>query len=150
MTLDSLITIILLSAILLVMVLFLFKNKNQKEKITSNNTLNTEVAEILLKDNILEKINTIIDSLVQQYTDVYNIMVISNTTQIEYINAKEQENMEKYVTHMVLTSISPDLKNLMGLVYNVQTAEDLKNVVSLRVKMFLINYLVQYNNDIEE
>ena len=58
--------------------------------------------------------------------------------------------MQKYVSHMVVESISPELKKLIGLVYNVSTAEDLKNVINLRTKLFLINYIVQYNADIEE
>ena len=125
------------------------KEKDERNSIPKNN-VNPEILDLLMTDKFLEKVNALIDSLIQQYTDVYQVMILSTATDIEFIKTKEQEEMQKYVSHMVVESISPELKKLIGLVYNVSTAEDLKNVINLRTKLFLINYIVQYNADIEE
>jgi hypothetical protein len=125
------------------------KEKDERNSIPKDN-VNPEILDLLMTDKFLEKVNALIDSLIQQYTDVYQVMILSTATDIEFIKTKEQEEMQKYVSHMVVESISPELKKLIGLVYNVSTAEDLKNVINLRTKLFLINYIVQYNADIEE
>lgn len=125
------------------------KEKDKRNSIPKDN-VNPEILDLLMTDKFLEKVNALIDSLIQQYTDVYQVMILSTATDIEFIKTKEQEEMQKYVSHMVVESISPELKKLIGLVYNVSTAEDLKNVINLRTKLFLINYIVQYNADIEE
>lgn len=145
--------IILVVAIIGLIIFFsILDYKKEKDKRNSmpRDNVNPEILDLLMTDKFLEKVNALMDSLIQQYTDVYQVMILSTATDIEFIKTKEQEEMQKYVSHMVIESISPELKKLIGLVYNVSTAEDLKNVINLRTKLFLINYIVQYNADIEE
>ena len=58
--------------------------------------------------------------------------------------------MQKYVLHMTLKNLSPEIRSIIKLVYNIDDPKDLRDVVSMRVKLYLINFIIEYNKEFTE
>jgi hypothetical protein len=67
----------------------------------------------------------------------------------QYINSEEQEKMERYIEAVVSRNIHGELENLLKLIYRINSKEDLEQLVSTRTKIFMINFVINYNKDIE-
>lgn len=122
----------------------------KKEKETELRTFNAEAARILLLDNFVDRVNSIIDSLIKEQVDIYQVLILSTADDLHYIKAEDQEKMCNYVIYRVKNNISPELRDLIGLVYNVKNDDDLESVISTRAKLYLINFIVDYNQEFTE
>lgn len=126
------------------------KDIQKESKKETRTSIDPGIYNILLQDKLVDKINNVIDSMIRDQANVYQLMVLStNEMSVQYLNTEEQDKMQKYLTHITCKHISPEVKNLMNLIYNIKDDEDLKNIVSLRVKIYLIHFVVEYNKDIE-
>ena len=105
----------------------------------------------MLSDNFVGKVNLLLDSIIKEHAEIYQVMVLSlNEDKAQYITSEQQDEMQKYVLHMTLKNLSPELRSIMKLVYNIDNAADLKDIVSLRVKLYLINFVIEYNKEFTE
>ena len=123
--------------------------KNKIEEIQETHNVNVEVAKLILEGKLVERVNEVIDSLIREHVDVYQVMVLS-MNELQYISAEEQDKLQKYIIYKVVHNISPDVRDIISLAYNVTNDKELEEVVSVRVKMYLLNYIVEYNKEIGE
>lgn len=107
-----------------------------------------EVMKILLEDKSVEKINNVLDSMIREVAGVYQIFALS-TIENQYINSEEQEKMERYIETVVGRNIHGELENLLKLIYKIDSDEDLKQLVSTRTKIYMIDFVINYNRDID-
>lgn len=124
------------------------KFKQNKIKEIEKHKFNVEISKLILEGKLVEKSNEIIDSLIKEYVDIYQVMVLS-TNELQYINAEEQDKLQKYIIYKVFHSLSLDVKDVISLAYNTNTDKELEEVVSIRTKMFLLNYIVEFNKEID-
>jgi len=124
------------------------KFKQNKIKEVEKHKFNVEISKLILEGKLVEKSNEIIDSLIKEYVDIYQVMVLS-TNELQYINAEEQDKLQKYIIYKVFHSLSLDVKDVISLAYNTNTDKELEEVVSIRTKMFLLNYIVEFNKEID-
>lgn len=122
----------------------------QKKSIVEKKTIDISACNLLLQDKIVDKINNVLDSVIKDQAEIYQLMVLStNETTAQYLNSEEQDKMQKYLIHVVYNNISDEMKQLLSLIYNTDDDKRLKDLVSLRVKIYLINFIVEYNRNIE-
>lgn len=130
---------------------FYFLMKNFKKVNNENREeINVELATLLLGDNFVGKVNKLIDSLIQEQVEIYQVMILARDMSIHYIKAEDQDKMTKYIIYSVMKNISPELRELISLVYNTETDKDLENVISIRTKLFLINFITNYNKEFDD
>ena len=130
---------------------FYFLMKNFKKENNKNiEQINVELATLLLGDNFVGKVNRLIDSLIQEQVEIYQVMILARDMSIHYIKAEEQDKMTKYIMYSVMKNISPELRELISLVYNTETDKDLENVINIRTKLFLINFITNYNKEFDD
>ena len=130
--------------------IYFLTNKKPKN-VEVKRSIDVNVCNLLMQDKIVDKINNVIDSMIKDQAEVYQLMVLStNELLAQYINSEEQDKMQHYLIYVVKKHISPEVKDLLSLVYNINTDKDLEDLISLRVKLYLINFVVEYNKSIEE
>lgn len=127
------------------------KKTYKKHPEITKRSIDTSLVELMLSDNFVGKVNLLIDSIIKEHAEIYQVMVLSlNEDKAQYITSEQQDEMQKYVLHMTLKNLSPELRSIMKLVYNIDDANDLRDIVSLRVKLYLINFVIEYNKEFTE
>lgn len=127
------------------------KETYKKHPEITKQAIDTSLVELMLSDNFVGKVNLLLDSIIKEHAEIYQVMVLSmNEDKAQYITSEQQDEMQKYVLHMTLKNLSPELRSIMKLVYNIDSAADLKDIVSLRVKLYLINFVIEYNKEFTE
>ena len=146
--------IVLISIFILIVIItdgFIIVDKfkqNKIKEVREKHEFNVEISKLILEDKLVEKSNEIIDSLIKEYIDIYQVMVLS-MNELQYINAEEQDKLQKYIIYKVFHSLSLDVRDVISLAYNTNTDKELEEVVSIRTKMFLLNYIVEFNKEID-
>lgn len=142
--------IILLIAMIVTTVINLRYVYKKHPEITKQ-SIDTDLVKLMLSDNFVGKVNLLIDSIIKEHAEIYQVMILSTSEdKAQYITSEQQDEMQKYVLYMTLKNLSPELKSIMRLVYNIDDATDLKDIVSLRVKLYLINFIIEYNKEFTE
>ena len=127
------------------------KSFYKKDPKLTQESIDTDLARMMLDENFVTKVNLLIDSIIKEHAEVYQVMVLSiNEEGAQYITTEQQDEMQKYVLHMVMKNISPELRSIIKLVYNIDDAKDLRDMISIRVKLYLINFIVEYNKEFTE
>ena len=130
---------------------FLMKNiKKERDEKENKREIDVQLATLLLGDNFVGKVNSLIDSLIQEQVEIYQVMILARDMSIHYIKAEEQDKMTKYIIYSVMKNISPELKQLISLIYDTKTDKDLENVIGIRTKLFLINFITNYNKEFDD
>jgi uncharacterized protein YbcI len=104
---------------------------------------------ILLEDKSIEKINSVIDSYIDEIANTYILMILA-TDDRQYINTEEQEKMLKYIRYTSLKNLSQDMKDLIGIVYKVESNKDIEEYINLKCKVYMINFIVDFNKEIDQ
>lgn len=151
----SIIILIVIGTLLLICVavelVLTIKQTYKKHPELTKKSIDTDLLDLMLTDNFVSKVNMLIDSIIKEHAEIYQVMVLStNEDKAQYITTEQQDEMQKYVLHMTLKNLSPELRSIMGLVYDINDAKDLRDVVSIRVKLYLINFIVEYNKEFTE
>lgn len=142
---ELIIIIILLSLSLIIETIKIIPKK-ETNVIKSN--IDTELIKYVLdEDNILDKINNLIDTMIKDAIELYSIF---NTFNEEtYINNEMAEELSNYCLGMVKNKLTDTMKNTIGIVYDISTEKKLDDVIKLRIKLHIINYMVEQNQPIE-
>lgn len=142
---ELIIIIILLSLSLIIEIIKIIPKK-ETNVIKSN--IDTELIKYVLdEDNILDKINNLIDTMIKDAIELYSIF---NTFNEEtYINNEMAEELSNYCLGMVKNKLTDTMKNTIGIVYDISTEKKLDDVIKLRIKLHIINYMVEQNQPIE-
>lgn len=102
----------------------------------------------ILRNDYLAKVNKLMDDIITQAADIYQIMQLSQSS-TEYINQEEADRMEKYIYGTVKNNMTEYVRNAIESIYVINSEEDLDKVLNLRIKLYMINFLRQYNDVIE-
>ena len=82
--------------------------------------------------------------------DAIELYSIFNTFNEEtYINNEMAEELSNYCLGMVKNKLTDTMKNTIGIVYDISTEKKLDDVIKLRIKLHIINYMVEQNQPIE-
>lgn len=139
--------LILIVALLTSNFVLSFLKHNSKKNQEDN--VDIERVKILLEDNIVEKIDGIIDTYINQAADNFQIFNISPTN-VEYTNSEQSDKMSAYIEGMVLKNMTPEVISLLSLTHNINTPDALKEFLRLKIRIYMINFLVQTNDLREE
>ena len=143
---SNIISIILLLTTTVVMIVNYMINKRAMEEIDrlkSTNIDHTNDINILLGDKAVDKINTLLDKLISEAADKYKILVIKDEL---YITSKQIDEMTTYVTAMVNKNMTSSVLAALKLIYKIDNKKDLKDVLDLRIKIYMIGYALDHNS----
>lgn len=149
------ITLLLLFGAILEIVLLPFiydfrfnkKRKNaKKKKVIVDKKQNNEKIKILLSEkNIIEKINEIIDSLISNASSNYKILTIKDDKTEGYITPDMEKEMSDYIFQTVKNNMTEDIKDIISLIYVIDTEKKLDSLLLLRIKFYMINQIISNN-----
>jgi hypothetical protein len=63
-----------------------------------------------------------------------------------YLTEKETEKMSKYIFGMVKKNLTEDVLSVISTVYKLDTEKDIDDLIHLRIKLHIINFLLSYNS----
>lgn len=146
----AIIIMALITLCMFICTFYVVKTYYRKNGVTKE-SLDTNLASIVLQDNFVAKVNQLIDSIIKEYAEIYQVMVLStNEDKAQYITTEQQDEMQKYVIHMTMKNISPEVRSIIKLVYNIDDPKEFRDMISIRVKLYLINFIIEYNKEFTE
>lgn len=153
MTDYSFILILFIVVYLITVVLFSIKFFSMKRMIEiekqKDEKLDNETLKILLGENIVNKIDEIIDTFIRNAGDMYNILVLSSNVN-NYMNENDIEKMQEYIILSVENNITDSILELIKLTHKIDNQQDLYDLINLRTKLYMINFVVGYNRLIDD
>lgn len=111
--------------------------------------LDNEILKILLGENTVNKIDEIIDTFIRNAGDMYNILVLSSNVN-NYMNENDIEKMQEYIILSVENNITDSILELIKLTHKIDNQQDLYDLINLRTKLYMINFVVGYNRLIDD
>jgi hypothetical protein len=125
--------------------------KKNKEEIHEDNDIDKlELARLLLStDNCVEKIDNILDIKIKAAADMYNILILS-TDENQYINTTQIDEMSNYIEETVFRNFTSSMRIITGLIYDVSSDKKIKDIIKVRTKIYMINFVMEYNKLIDE
>lgn len=153
MTDYSFILILFIVVYLITVVLFSIKFFSMKRMIEiekqEDEKINNETLKILLGENTVNKIDEIIDTFIRNAGDMYNILVLSSNVN-NYMNENDIEKMQEYIILSVENNITDSILELIKLTHKIDNQQDLYDLINLRTKLYMINFVVGYNRLIDD
>jgi hypothetical protein len=125
--------------------------KKNKEEIHEDNDIGKlELARLLLStENCVEKIDNILDIKIKAAADMYNILILS-TDENQYINTTQIDEMSNYIEETVFRNFTTSMRIITGLIYDVSSDKKIKDIIKVRTKIYMINFVMEYNKLIDE
>ena len=121
--------------------------KKTKKKRVVHRPDNERIKILLSEENIIEKINTIIDSIIANAANNYLILTVQDDQREGYISPDIEREMSEYIFLTVKNNMTKDMKDLISMVYITENGE-LDKLLRLRIKFYMINRMI--NNNIEK
>lgn len=121
--------------------------KNRKKKRVAHRPDNERIKILLSEENIIEKINTIIDSIIANAANNYLILTVQDDQREGYISPDIEREMSEYIFLTVKNNMTKDMKDLISMIYITENGE-LDKLLRLRIKFYMINRMI--NNNIEK
>lgn len=153
MTDYNFILILFIVVYLITVVLFSIKSFSMKRMIEiekqKDEKINNETLKILLGENTVNKIDEIIDTFIRNAGDMYNILVLSSNVN-NYMNENDIEKMQEYIILSVENNITDSILELIKLTHKIDNQQDLYDLINLRTKLYMINFVVGYNRLIDD
>lgn len=144
--LISLIAIVLIGFVLIVQTQIISKRATSTKK-----EANTEVKKlelILSQENIVDKIDGLVDDLIKKAANIYIILNFGFDKE-KYIISTESEEMSLYIKAMVKKNITPEIRSLISLIRNIESEKDLDDYLDLKIKLYVIAVVVDKNQLIQ-
>lgn len=123
------------------------ENKKIENKDTKKDS-SKEIDIILQSDDIINKVNKLIDDLIENASNIYTILTIDSSDDGKYINSTVSDQMAEYIFQTIKKNMTFSIFNTIKLVYVINDEKDLDNLLKLRIKLFMINIII--NNNIEK
>lgn len=133
----------LLFSILLNIIYIIKPNiKNNKKE----NNVSVDRLKLLLDQDksIVERVDLLIDEIIKKAADTYMILNV-NFNKEKYINSKESEEMINYISSMVKLNMTPEIRELIGLVRVINSEKDLDDYLNLKIKIYVLAVIVNVN-----
>lgn len=143
----GLIVIIIIGSVLIVLI------HNIAKKVTSTKKeANTEMIKklelILSQENIIDKIDGLVDDLIKKAANIYIILNFGFDKE-KYIISTESEEMSLYIKAMIKKNMSPEIRSLIGIIRNIESEKDLDDYLDLKIKLYVIAVVVDKNQLIQ-
>jgi uncharacterized membrane protein required for colicin V production len=122
----------------------IYKGKNKPTEVTPLPD-NTEHLKMLLEDKSIEKINAVLDNLISTSAKTYMILNVTIEGKEKYITTEESEEMMTYIKASVLKNMTRDVRDLLGMIYKVDTDKDLNDLLTLKIKLYVLATMVNNN-----
>lgn len=146
---TTIISIILISlTLLLCYVSYSIYKENKKIENKDTKDSSKEIDIILQSDDIVNKVNKLIDDLIENASNIYTILTIDSSDDGKYINSTASDLMAEYIFQTIKKNMTFSIFNTIKLVYVINDEKDLDNLLKLRIKLFMINIII--NNNIEK
>jgi hypothetical protein len=121
-----------------------------EEKVTKNfNEKLNKVNKIILEDKYIDRVNLLMDDFIKQASEVYQIMHLSKNTG-QYLKSTDAEHMKRYIYASVKNNMTKDVVNAIKSIYVINSESDLDKILDLRINLYMINFLRQYNDVIDD
>ena len=88
-----------------------------------------------------------VDNFIEEALQTY--FKIQAYKEDHYINSEETKEMNSYLLASVANNMTPSVRHVISLVYNIRTDEELTNFLKLRIKLRMIEVLVNVNKTIQ-
>ena len=108
-----------------------------------------KVNEIILEDKYIDKVNILIDDFIDQASMVYQIMYLSKNSG-HYMKSSDAEHMKRYIFASIKKNMTRDVMNAVKTIYIINSEKDLDRILDLRINLYMINFLRQYNDVIDD
>jgi hypothetical protein len=102
---------------------------------------------IILEDDSFDKVNQLIDSLINDAITMYYIL--NGVVEESYITEKTTKEIQNYVFGTVKKNMTNGVLATIGLFYKIDKEEDLDELLKLRIKLHLISEITKQNLPIE-
>ena len=150
---EIIITVIICIVLMLLPLLlcYTFYDINKKNKKIENKDIkdpSKEIDIILQSDDIVNKVNKLIDDLIINASNIYTILTIDSSDDGKYINSSVSDQMAEYIFQTIKKNMTFSIFNTIKLVYVINDEKDLDNLLKLRIKLYMINIII--NNNIEK
>ena len=118
-------------------------SKNEKEMKSDDKIkqANPEIIKILLEEEYFKKVNNLIDSLITGASENYVVFALPANPN-HYLTEKETEKMSKYIFGMVKKNLTENVLSVISTVYKLDTEKDIDDLIHLRIKLHIINFLL--------
>ena len=131
----------------------MYYSKDEKEDpvIIPEKKKNIELINAMLAEGYFDKVNALIDSFISAAGDNYTVFALSSNSN-HYLTESDQETMTKYIYGNVKRNITPEVKDLISTVYNIDDEEEdnehnkLNQLINVRIKLYMINFIRNFNS----
>ena len=107
---------------------------------------NIEVMKLLLEDDIIDKVDNIIDTNIRMASDNYLDLTFGfRNINDSYLTEEMQTEMSEYIYQSVQKNMTKDVVALISLVHKINNEEELEELIRFRIKMFMISLLIKTN-----
>lgn len=112
-----------------------------------NNDFKTQ---LLSQDGMYKKVEELMHTLIQNALNSYVIFNMDPDLGKVYIKEKEQKVMISAITNRIISTMTESEKELLSLVYKMDTEEDKKETVKFEVSLVVLEFVISVNKDKKE
>ena len=123
---------------------FTDKSKNNDNDNKKENKISTEKVKILLDEKSVEKVDEYINALIKSSADTYMILNV-NFNPESYLNSEKVEELSNYIFATIKKNLTDASKEVIGLVYNIDTEEKINELLQLKIKIYVLAITVSNN-----
>lgn len=105
----------------------------------------TEQIKILMEDKSIDKIEGLLDTMIDRSAKQYIILTVTMDGEEKYINQTESEVMEAYIKKEVSKCLTPVMLDTLYLIYK---KENLNEIIELKIRMYIISYVTRQNQPV--
>lgn len=138
------IALIIIFALSTAVIITTTNNKTKKEP-----EINIEVLKLLLSENSAEKIDTALDQFINAAGDNYTLFKLTQNS-THYITEEIQKEMILYIKASVMKNMTKEMRTLIGLTHVIESEKDLEDLIMVRTKLYVLNYMVNYNRPLDK
>lgn len=145
-------TEIIIAVIIILSILFdifvnylvIVKGKKENQVPIEIPTKNIDSVRLILQDDYYQKVIALIDSFINTAGENYLVFALSSNSN-HYLTEKETEQMMNYIFGMVKKNITQEVKDAISTVYNIESEDNIDELLNIRIKLYIIGFITQYN-----
>ena len=136
----------------IVIIWMLTENKRAEKRLKiinknlQKNHRDIEVMKFLLQDDIIDKIDRLIDINIEMASNNYLDLTFGlRNIDDSYLTEEMQKEMEEYIYQSTMKGMTKEIRELISLVHRIDEEKDLEELIRFRIKMFMISLLIKTN-----
>lgn len=133
--------IIIAIALMFIMTVILIDTKSNPT--VKKESVSVDILKLIIQKDSFDNVNAMLDTIIKDGIEMYTIL--NGVEQETYITADMSNEMYDYVFGMSYKKMTPAVRSALGLFYNIDSDNDLIELLRLRIKLHLINEIYQQN-----